>query len=176
MTNEAPERDEMTALVNFLHGAGPNKDGQWFDDAAQNERGAFWWRKYLRQIERLAVDHLKAAVAAEREACAEVAQKHLGYVKNHHPDDSGPDDVAQGYGNASLNIREAIRARTDADALAALEQVKREAYERGVRDAADRVSAECFSLPSGDASRSYNAGVRDAIKAILDLLDKEPGQ
>jgi len=90
---------------------------------------------------------------------------------------SGAPSYDDGRGGNGL-MREAAQAIRDLQAQNAklLEQVKREAYERGVRDAADRVSAECFSLPSGDASRSYNAGVRDAIKAILDLLDKEPGQ
>jgi hypothetical protein len=44
-----------------------------------------------------------------REA-AKVAQKHLAYVPNHHPDEPMEDLVAQGYGNAALNIEHAILA------------------------------------------------------------------
>lgn len=64
-----------------------------------------------------------------------------------------------------------IIKRTPADAQAALERVKRETRNEALREAADHVSAEFFSLPSGDASRSYNAGVRDAIEAILALME-----
>lgn len=46
---------------------------------------------------------------AERERCAKIAEEHLGRIPNHHPDRPAPDDLAQGYGNASTNIAAAIR-------------------------------------------------------------------
>lgn len=60
--------------------------------------------------------------------------------------------------------------RTDM-ADAAIERAKREARNDALREAADRVSAECVALPYNSASRSYNAGVRDAIAVIRALAD-----
>ena len=42
--------DTTAEIADFLCGAGPNNAGRWFDDAAKEERGAFWWRKYVRSI------------------------------------------------------------------------------------------------------------------------------
>jgi hypothetical protein len=53
----------------------------------------------------------RAARAEEQEACAKVADEHRARVPGHHPDEEMADKVAQGYGNAALNIAAAIRAR-----------------------------------------------------------------
>jgi hypothetical protein len=50
-----------------------------------------------------------AGVAAERERCAAIADEHLARVPGHNPDKQCDDLVAQGYGNAALNIADAIR-------------------------------------------------------------------
>ncbi len=65
------------------------------------------WRIYVRAdtVEAL----IDAAVKAERERCAEVAAAHLERVLPHSPDDDMLDKLAQGYGNAALNIAVAIR-------------------------------------------------------------------
>jgi hypothetical protein len=55
----------------------------------------------------------QARGTAALEEAAGIAQFHLSLVEPHHPDKPKPDRVAQGYGNASLNIREAILARAD---------------------------------------------------------------
>lgn len=52
----------------------------------------------------------KAAKAEAREACAKIADKHLARVPDHCPDREMEDLVAQGYGNAALNIAAAIRS------------------------------------------------------------------
>jgi len=109
-------------------------------------------------------DHLKAAVAAEREACAQKVESnraHLNFeaMLNLLRDTPLPEPIVTAVSNLLDGIAKAIRARTDADHLAALEQVKREAYERGVREAARWV-----------------AGIsQDAAKTIIAFLDKEPG-
>jgi hypothetical protein len=51
----------------------------------------------------------QAGVAAERERCAAIADEHLARVPGHNPDKQCDDLVAQGYGNAALNIADAIR-------------------------------------------------------------------
>jgi hypothetical protein len=45
------------------------------------------------------------------EIAAKIADEHRARVQHHNPDDKNPPDlVAQGYGNAALNIAVAIRA------------------------------------------------------------------
>ncbi len=51
---------------------------------------------------------IDAAVRAERDRCAKVAAAHLERVQPHSPDDDMLDKLAQGYGNAALNIAAAI--------------------------------------------------------------------
>lgn len=54
---------------------------------------------------------VEAAIRAdERERCAKVADAHLARIPDHNPDVERDDLVAQGYGNAALNIGCAIRA------------------------------------------------------------------
>jgi hypothetical protein len=76
------DKQAVERLSNFLHGAAPNADGDWWEDVAAREKGNFWWRRYLREIERLhyaALDaaeaEKRAAVAAERERCAKIADE-----------------------------------------------------------------------------------------------------
>lgn len=60
------------------------------------------------------IDALSATPAIRDQAfeeAARVADDHRARISNHHPDDKEPaDHVAQGYGNAALNIAVAIRA------------------------------------------------------------------
>ena len=66
----------------------------------------------------------------------------------------------------------AAQADYEARTLSALTVIDAKALVKAALErAADIISAECFSLPSGDASRSYNAGVRDAISAFRSLAD-----
>jgi hypothetical protein len=80
--------------------------GQAFDDlSAQN-------KDYWCGVARLA---LTAALPDLIEICAKVADKHLAHVPGHDPDRVGTDRVAQGYGNAALNIAHDIRSLKDRD-------------------------------------------------------------
>jgi hypothetical protein len=88
-----------------------------------------------------------AAIAAAYEAATGVACAHYSLVRPHHPDMTMSDLVAQGYGNAALNIGHAIRALTPSAALAALERVKAEAR--------------------GDV-----AGLVEALKTVIDACDQ----
>jgi hypothetical protein len=67
----------MTTLINFLHGAGPNNNGQWFDEVAETTRGAFWWREYLREIERLSSDRIEELEAELARAVKVMSQAHV---------------------------------------------------------------------------------------------------
>lgn len=61
---------------------------------------------------RLLSDARAALAVAEpviRERCAAVADAHLQRIPDHNPDVQRDDLVAQGYGNAALNIADAIR-------------------------------------------------------------------
>ena len=51
-----------------------------------------------------------AATLEERERCAKLCDEHRGRVPGHCPDKQMGDLVAQGYGNAALNLGVAIRA------------------------------------------------------------------
>jgi len=42
--------------------------------------------------------------SATLEAAIKIAQSHLDLIKDHHPDVELEDKVAQGYGNAAMNI------------------------------------------------------------------------
>ncbi len=64
------------------------------------------WQAYIRADAVQA--QISAAVKAERERCAKVAAAHLERVLPHSPDDDALDKLAQGYGNAALNIVVAI--------------------------------------------------------------------
>jgi len=130
----APERDEVAVIVDFLHGAGPNAYGDWFDDAAEKERGAFWWRKYMRQIERIiakheeaARDHANALVAAELAGAADSIQKAA---------------LDTEFGHYLVEV--CIRSRTPEDAQAALQSqiaaAEARGSQRGIEDAANYVS------------------------------------
>lgn len=59
-------------------------------------------RDYDRLLTRVAA--LDAAVKAERERCWCIAKAHLARIPNHNPDIPRDDLLAQGYGNAALNI------------------------------------------------------------------------
>jgi hypothetical protein len=65
-----------------------------------------------------------AACEAMRQMALDIAHEHLARVQPHDPDDPHPvDKVAQGYGNAAINISAAIRALTPDHARAALNQM-----------------------------------------------------
>jgi hypothetical protein len=65
------------------------------------------WQAYIRADAVQA--QIDAAVRAERERCAKVADAHLERVQPHSPDDDMLDKLVQGYGNSALNIAAAIR-------------------------------------------------------------------
>ena len=46
------------------------------------------------------------------EECAQIADKHRARIDGHNPDKMHHDELAQGYGNASLNIAVEIRRLT----------------------------------------------------------------
>lgn len=129
MTDKAPERIWRWAVQN---------SGGWIEYADHPIRSPFA-HEYVR------ADHLKAAVAAEREACAVFCDENV-------------------LGN-TFHIAEAIRARTDADDLAALEQVKREARRDAIREATEKVR---WYIENFD-------NVTELPTSLLALLDKEPG-
>lgn len=131
---------------------------------SETDLGERWWQEadYEPATEYVLADLLKAAVAAENEEIAKHVDTFL-MVKTGTPIEK------------VVACVEAIRARTDADAIAALEQVKREAYERGVREAAEVASLAPFKR------NAMVCGCSDGLSnfthdAILALLDKEPGQ
>lgn len=135
MTKTAPERDEIAGIVDFLCGAAPDWQGRWFDEASRQERGSFWWRTYVRQIERIAAKDRAEALAAQGallEKAAKVAlnrqgRRMCGSGQNNSFYDIGCSDAAS-----------AIRALSP-DANAALEHVRREAVEQGRAEAADEI-------------------------------------
>lgn len=63
----------------------------------------------LALLGKTATKGVDAAIRIVVEACASVADEHRARVKDHNPDKPGSDLVAQGYGNAALNIAAAIR-------------------------------------------------------------------
>ncbi|MFN7882120.1 MAG: hypothetical protein ACK5PF_03775 [bacterium] len=65
------------------------------------------WQAYIRADTVQA--QIDAAVKVERERCAKVADDHLERVQPDSPDDDMHDKLAQGCGNAALNIAAAIR-------------------------------------------------------------------
>jgi hypothetical protein len=120
--NETVER-----LANFLRGAAPNADGDWWGDVAAREKGKFWWRKYLREIERLHYAALDAAEARERAAVAAAYEKAAASLEE-RGSDGWAEHVMADY--ASVNA-DAIRALSDTDALAEyVEKVRAEERER----------------------------------------------
>ena len=42
--------DEVARTISYLTGEAPNADGEWFGEAAETERGNFWWRRHLYPI------------------------------------------------------------------------------------------------------------------------------
>ena len=75
-----------------------------------------------------------AACEAMRLRALDIAHEHLARVQPHDPDDPHPvDKVAQGYGNAALNISAAIGALTTDDDRAALDQMILDAVNEATR-------------------------------------------
>jgi hypothetical protein len=105
----------------------------------------------------------RAAVADAYEKAALKADYHLDMVKPHDPDAPGPDDIAQGYGNAALNIAVAIRALSDTDALAEyVESVRAEERGRWVAFI-EQVAQDWEDV--GDLQKKYAADyIANAIK------------
>jgi len=149
MTNEAPAR-------------------MWAYEAFQQvtaARSPTWFPAWAEPHEYVRADHLKAAVAAENEACAQSIEK------------MAERRITQDMREMLLLGVKAIRARADADALAALEAVKREARNEALREAASLIAGKAHVDGELHRGRLQAPGILSrAHDTILALLDKEPGQ
>jgi hypothetical protein len=125
MTKTAPERDEIAGIVDFLCGAAPDWQGRWFDEASRQERGSFWWRTYVRQIERIAAKDRAEALAAQGALLEKVAT--ILTSEGEKADDAPFSEG--GYGYFASQIEEAVLALSP-DATTALAEIRREAVEQ----------------------------------------------
>jgi hypothetical protein len=149
------DKEAVERLANFLHGAGPNADGDWWHEVAEREKGNFWWRRYLREIERLHYAALDAAEARERAAVAAAYEKAAASLEERGSDGWAENVMAE---YASVNA-EAIRALADTDALA--EYVERERAEERER---------CLNLVP-DGSDEWYENLRPVhVKRMLAVL------
>jgi hypothetical protein len=122
MTKTAPERDEIAGIVDFLCGAAPDWQGRWFDEASRQERGSFWWRTYVRQIERIAAKDRAEALAAQGALLEKVAAVAADEAQEH-----------MRFARAEDCIGECVKGmvmRLSPDATAALAEIRREAVEQ----------------------------------------------
>jgi hypothetical protein len=104
---------------------------------------------------------LAAACEAMRLRALDIAHEHLALVQPHDPDDPHPEDkVAQGYGNAALNISAGIRALTPDDDRAALDAMLAEVEKRGEKRGMLRAAEIVRKLWA-----STNAELEAAIRA-----------
>ena len=67
-------------------------------------------RRAIKDLQAVPSLDVEAAVRRALEKAAEIAGAHYSRVQPHYPDIPMGDLVAQGYGNASLNIGHSIRA------------------------------------------------------------------
>lgn len=103
-------------------------------------------------------NHALAPVSAEREAIALYSESILppdGWASTYG------DDACWGYCEAGSDIAAAIRARTDADAQAALDRVKREAREKALRDVVE-LMRERWAMTTMELE-----------EAITDMIEKD---
>lgn len=71
--------DTTKQAADFICGAGPDENGRWFEQAAQEEKGNFWWRRYVRKI--MDDYHAVSARVTELEddrACLIIARDMMG--------------------------------------------------------------------------------------------------
>jgi hypothetical protein len=119
----------------------------WAEFGYDMRRGAFWDEPSGQSIEYLHIDHALDLVAAEREACASIAEECFA---------PGSEEEVAGE-----VIAASIRSRTDDAAQAALDRLLQEARNEALREAAALVKYEGEEF----------AGMREGV--MFDRLSKK---